>query len=148
LEVIRFGSPALIQGVKPFKKNFTPGHEYMGTVAGLGPGADGYRIGESVTVEIHVGCGQCKRCRLGMYTSYLNYVNQNKGHSATNNKLRNAKTCMKQSDFPNNPVGDEVVARSLRPKQGKGRRRWVDIALWIVIIVSWCGFGLLAFTIR
>ena len=32
LEIIDHGSPALIQGGMPFNKNFTPGHEYMGTV--------------------------------------------------------------------------------------------------------------------
>ena len=32
LEIIDHGSPALIQGGLPFNKNFTPGHEYMGTV--------------------------------------------------------------------------------------------------------------------
>ena len=68
LEIIDHGSPALIQGGKPFNKNFTPGHEYMGTVVALGPGVDEYRIGQRVTVEIHAGCGQCKRCREGMYT--------------------------------------------------------------------------------
>lgn len=86
LEVIACGSPALIEGGKPFNKNFTPGHEYMGTVAALGPGVDEFRIGERVTVEIHAGCGQCKRCRQGMYTSCLNYGrnygNVNKGHRA------------------------------------------------------------------
>ena len=86
LEVIRYGSPALIEGTQPFNKNFTPGHEYMGTVAALGPGVDEYRIGERVTVEIHAGCGQCKRCRQGMYTSCLNYGKNygavNKGHRA------------------------------------------------------------------
>jgi L-iditol 2-dehydrogenase len=59
LEIIDHGSPALIQGGKPFNKNFTPGHEYMGTVAALGPGVDEYKIGQRVTVEIHAGCGQC-----------------------------------------------------------------------------------------
>ncbi|HVX92356.1 MAG TPA: zinc-binding dehydrogenase, partial [Xanthobacteraceae bacterium] len=66
--------------------DFTPGHEYMGTVVALGPGVDEYRIGERVTVEIHAGCGQCKRCREGMYTSChnygLNYGDRNKGHRA------------------------------------------------------------------
>ena len=38
LEIIHGGSPASIQGGLPFNKNFTPGHEYMGTVAALGPG--------------------------------------------------------------------------------------------------------------
>ncbi len=86
LEIIHYGSPAKIQGGAPFNKNYTPGHEYMGTVAALGPGVDEYRIGERVTVEIHAGCGQCKRCRQGMYTACLNYGlnygDQDKGHRA------------------------------------------------------------------
>jgi L-iditol 2-dehydrogenase len=86
LEVIAHGPPALIQGGLPFNKNWTPGHEYMGTVAALGPGVDEYKIGDRVTVEIHAGCGQCKRCREGMYTSChnygLNYGDVNKGHRA------------------------------------------------------------------
>jgi 2-desacetyl-2-hydroxyethyl bacteriochlorophyllide A dehydrogenase len=86
LEVIAHGPPAKIQGGLPFNKNWTPGHEYMGTVAALGPGVDEYEIGERVTVEIHAGCGQCKRCRQGMYTSCLNYGlnygDVDKGHRA------------------------------------------------------------------
>jgi L-iditol 2-dehydrogenase len=86
LEVIAHGPPAKVQGGLPFNKNWTPGHEYMGTVAALGPGVDEYEIGERVTVEIHAGCGQCKRCRQGMYTSCLNYgLNYgevDKGHRA------------------------------------------------------------------
>src|SRR5499427_1715018 len=86
LEIIHYGSPALIQGGMPFNKNFTPGHEYMGTVVALGPGVDEYAIGQRVTVEIHAGCGQCKRCREGMYTACLNYgLNYggvDKGHRA------------------------------------------------------------------
>jgi L-iditol 2-dehydrogenase len=86
LEIIDHGSPALIGGGMPFNKNFTPGHEYMGTVVALGPGVDEYRIGQRVTVEIHAGCGQCKRCRQGMYTSCLNYGlnygDVDKGHRA------------------------------------------------------------------
>lgn len=86
LEIIYHGPPALIEGGKPHNKNFTPGHEYMGTVVALGEGVDEYAIGERVTVEIHAGCGQCKRCRQGMYTSChnygLNYGEVNKGHRA------------------------------------------------------------------
>src|SRR6201987_5812395 len=82
LEIIHVGSPARIQGGLPFNKNFTPGHEYMGTVAALGPDVDEFKIGERVTVEIHAGCGQCKRCRQGMYTSCLNYGRPEKGHRA------------------------------------------------------------------
>jgi L-iditol 2-dehydrogenase len=58
----------------------------MGTVAALGAGVDEYKIGDRVTVEIHAGCGQCKRCREGMYTAChnygLNYGDKNKGHRA------------------------------------------------------------------
>ena len=86
LDVISRGPPALIEGGLPFNKNFTPGHEYMGTVVALGPSVDEFDIGDRVTVEIHSGCGQCKRCRMGMYTSChnygLNYGNVNKGHRA------------------------------------------------------------------
>ena len=82
LEIIHTGSPASIQGGLPFNKNFTPGHEYMGTVAALGPDVDEFQIGERVSVEIHAGCGQCKRCRQGMYTSCLNYGKPEKGHRA------------------------------------------------------------------
>lgn len=86
LEILKYGTPALIEGGPPFHKNFTPGHEYMGTVAALGPGVDEFAVGDRVTVEIHAGCGQCKRCRMGMYTSChnygKNYGDQNKGHRA------------------------------------------------------------------
>ncbi|MEP3276626.1 MAG: zinc-binding dehydrogenase [Stappiaceae bacterium] len=86
LEIISYGTPALFEGGAPFNKNFTPGHEYMGTIAALGPGVDEFDIGDRVTVEIHAGCGQCKRCRMGMYTSChnygLNYGDRNKGHRA------------------------------------------------------------------
>jgi L-iditol 2-dehydrogenase len=82
LEIIQHGTPATIGGGDPFNKMFTPGHEYMGTVAALGPGVDEYRIGQRVTVEVHAGCGQCKRCRQGMYTACLNYGDVDKGHRA------------------------------------------------------------------
>src|ERR1700709_1735994 len=82
LEIIHSGSPAKILGGLPFNKNFTPGHEYMGTVVALGPGVDEFEIGERISVEIHAGCGQCKRCRQGMYTSCLNYGRPDKGHRA------------------------------------------------------------------
>src|SRR4249920_3605845 len=86
LEIIYHGPPASILGGMPHNKNFTPGHEYMGTVVALGPGVDEYTIGQRITVEIHAGCGQCKRCREGMYTAChnygLNYGDVDKGHRA------------------------------------------------------------------
>ncbi len=86
LEIIYHGPPASINGGLPFNQNFTPGHEYMGTIASVGPGVDEYSPGDRVTVEIHAGCGQCKRCRQGMYTSCHNYGknfgDNDKGHRA------------------------------------------------------------------
>jgi 2-desacetyl-2-hydroxyethyl bacteriochlorophyllide A dehydrogenase len=86
IDNIYHGPPALIEGGLPFNKNWTPGHEYMGTVVALGPGVDEFAIGQRVAVEIHAGCGQCKRCREGMYTSChnygLNYGDVDKGHRA------------------------------------------------------------------
>jgi L-iditol 2-dehydrogenase len=86
LEVIYHGPPALIEGGQPFNKNFTPGHEYMGTVVRLGAGVDEFDVGERVAVEVHAGCGRCERCREGMYTACLNYGmnygDRNKGHRA------------------------------------------------------------------
>lgn len=80
LEVIAHGDPALVRGGKPFNQDFTPGHEYMGTVAALGPGVDEFAVGERVAVEIHAGCGRCERCREGMYTACLNYGMNYPGH--------------------------------------------------------------------
>lgn len=86
LEVISHGPPALIEGGLPFNKNFTPGHEYMGTVARLGPNVDEFAVGERIAVEIHAGCGRCRRCREGMYTSChnygRNYGKEDRGHRA------------------------------------------------------------------
>jgi L-iditol 2-dehydrogenase len=86
VEIITKGLPAIVRGGPPFNKNFTPGHEYMGTVVKLGAGVDEYAIGDRVAVEIHAGCGRCERCRQGMYTSCLNYGlnygEHNKGHRA------------------------------------------------------------------
>ncbi len=86
VEILTKGLPAWVQGGLPFNKNFTPGHEYMGTVVQLGAGVDEYAIGDRVAVEIHAGCGRCERCRMGMYTSCLNYGlnygEHDKGHRA------------------------------------------------------------------
>jgi L-iditol 2-dehydrogenase len=86
LEVIGHGEPALVEGGLPFNRNFTPGHEYMGTVVRLGPGVDELAVGDRVAVEVHAGCGRCERCREGMYTACLNYGmnygDRAKGHRA------------------------------------------------------------------
>src|ERR1700751_551795 len=82
IEIIKHGVPASIGGELPFHKNFTPGHEYMGTVVKLGPSVDEFQIGDRIAVEVHAGCGRCQRFREGMYTSCLNYGHRAKGHRA------------------------------------------------------------------
>ena len=44
---------------------FTLGHEVAGTVAALGPGADGLEPGEPVLVYGPWGCGRCPACSVG-----------------------------------------------------------------------------------
>jgi L-iditol 2-dehydrogenase len=82
IEIIKHGLPAIVDGGSPFHRNFTPGHEYMGTVVKRGPAVDEFEIGDRVAVEVHAGCGRCARCREGMYTSCLNYGYAAKGHRA------------------------------------------------------------------
>src|SRR5438477_5828819 len=82
IEIIRHGLPAMIDGELPRIRGFTPGHEYMGTLVRLGPTVDEFQIGDRIAVEVHAGCGRCRRCREGMYTSCLNYGWREKGHRA------------------------------------------------------------------
>jgi L-iditol 2-dehydrogenase len=62
---------------------FTPGHEWTGTVVGLGPTVDELAVGDRVAIHAHHGCGRCENCLLGMYTACLNFGNLDKGHHAT-----------------------------------------------------------------
>lgn len=82
IEILKHGLPALVDGEPPFNRGFTPGHEYMGTIVRLGPTVDEFQIGDRIAVEVHAGCGRCRRCREGMYTSCLNYGWRGKGHRA------------------------------------------------------------------
>ena len=65
----------------PYGEHIT-GHEYSGTVVALGETVDEFKISDRVAVEAHLGCGRCRNCRLGDYTSCLNYGNTKKGHRA------------------------------------------------------------------
>jgi propanol-preferring alcohol dehydrogenase len=52
-------------GSLPYELPFTLGHEVAGSVAALGPGADGLEPGESVLVYGPWGCGGCRACSIG-----------------------------------------------------------------------------------
>jgi len=43
------------------------GHEFAGTVAGVGKGVEGIEIGQPVAVQPGVPCGTCRLCRAGRY---------------------------------------------------------------------------------
>lgn len=43
-----------------------PGHEWSGTVAAVGAGADSAWVGRRVTGETIIGCGHCEDCRAGL----------------------------------------------------------------------------------
>lgn len=62
---------------------FTPGHEWTGTVVALGEGVDEFAPGDRVAIEAHHGCGRCDNCLIGKYTACLNYGNPAKGHRAS-----------------------------------------------------------------
>jgi L-iditol 2-dehydrogenase len=44
-----------------------PGHEFAGTVAGVGSNARDFKVGQRITVEPSVVCGECYNCTRGRY---------------------------------------------------------------------------------
>lgn len=55
-------------GQHPFTKYpVTQGHEVSGEIMALGEGVEGFHIGQKVTVEPQIVCGECYPCRHGKY---------------------------------------------------------------------------------
>jgi alcohol dehydrogenase len=52
----------ILRGEYPVKPGLTIGHEPVGTIAALGPGVAGYRIGERVIAGAITPCGHCHSC--------------------------------------------------------------------------------------
>src|SRR3546814_5430 len=50
---------------RTIKPGLVIGHEFIGTIAGIGPGVTGYQLGQRVSAEGHVVCGHCRNCRAG-----------------------------------------------------------------------------------
>jgi 2-desacetyl-2-hydroxyethyl bacteriochlorophyllide A dehydrogenase len=42
-----------------------PGHEWSGEIVEIGPGVEGFRVGDRVVGEVAIGCGHCPLCRAG-----------------------------------------------------------------------------------
>lgn len=46
---------------------FIPGHEFLGRIAEMGENIKGYEIGDRITADQIVPCGECKFCKSGRY---------------------------------------------------------------------------------
>jgi L-iditol 2-dehydrogenase len=56
------------RGEHPFiSAPIVPGHEFSGTIDALGQGVEGFEIGQKVTVEPSLVCGECEMCLSGLY---------------------------------------------------------------------------------
>jgi propanol-preferring alcohol dehydrogenase len=53
------------EGTHAYDLPFTLGHENAGWIEALGPGVDGWHVGDSVVVYGPWGCGRCAACREG-----------------------------------------------------------------------------------
>jgi alcohol dehydrogenase len=55
----------IVRGEYPVKSGLVIGHEPVGVIAELGPGVEGYALGERVLVGAITPCGQCNGCLSG-----------------------------------------------------------------------------------
>ena len=46
---------------------FIPGHEFLGHIVKMGENVKGYQIGERITADQIVPCGECRFCKSGRY---------------------------------------------------------------------------------
>lgn len=49
------------------KPPFIPGHEFLGYIVALGENVKGFELGERITADQIVPCGECKFCKSGRY---------------------------------------------------------------------------------
>jgi threonine dehydrogenase-like Zn-dependent dehydrogenase len=55
----------IVRGEYPVRPGLTLGHEGVGVIHELGPGVEGYRVGQRVLVGATTPCGQCEPCLSG-----------------------------------------------------------------------------------
>ncbi|MFC1983799.1 alcohol dehydrogenase catalytic domain-containing protein [Chloroflexota bacterium] len=59
----------IIAGTSPSSKQvnlpLVPGHETLGIVEDVGPGVEGWKVGDKALVYVYVGCGSCLACQSG-----------------------------------------------------------------------------------
>lgn len=56
------------------------GHEGAGQIEDCGKSVHGFKVGDRVAVESHLGCGYCENCRAGRYNLCRNFGNLRAGH--------------------------------------------------------------------
>ena len=66
---------------------FIPGHEFLGHIVKMGENVKGYQIGERITADQIVPCGECRFCKSGRYWmcqphSTFGFQKQNNGGMA------------------------------------------------------------------
>src|SRR5215469_12572028 len=58
----------ILKGEYPVKPGLVIGHEPVGVIYEMGPGVEGYAIGERVLVGAITPCGQCEFCLSGNWS--------------------------------------------------------------------------------
>ncbi len=61
-----------LKGTTPIPLPAIVGHEIFGEVVELGPGAEGVKVGDKVTLYCIIHCGQCRFCRTGRESVCIN----------------------------------------------------------------------------
>ncbi len=69
----------ILRGEYPVRAGLIVGHEPVGVVEELGPGVDGYAVGDRVLVGAITPCGQCRACLSG----HLSQCGRADGYQAT-----------------------------------------------------------------
>ena len=67
IEILEGTLPHLKTGLSKYP--MVPGHEWAGEVTAVGESVGGFKPGDRVTGETHVGCGECEACRTGFYVA-------------------------------------------------------------------------------
>lgn len=55
----------IFDGIYPVPYPLIPGHETAGVIDQVGPGVEGWQVGDRVVVGLVIGCGRCAYCRRG-----------------------------------------------------------------------------------